>query len=377
MSGRRTQVAPPAVQAEAAPMFEPLRISGDPRARGLAHGQALAGRIRAHRDAWFATLGDVPESWIAHMLRETDFQPAIRVYAPGLLEEVEGIAEGAGLPAEHVYAMQLLDEEWAYRVRRTAAPSPDKCSSFAIAAADLSWIGQNMDLGGYTEGAQALLRIAPGENEPEALVFTLAGMIGLMGVNAAGLGVCVNSLPQLASRPTGVPVAFVVRRLLQSRSLAEAAMALQTLPHATNQHYVIAAPREVRSFEASADGVVEYHPADHTRVLHTNHPLEATATEPVPDASRANSRARLQSLEGRLADGRIDLEVLQAALCACDDPAHPVCRPHDPAGMTTSFTTGSMISRLAPEGVASWISPGPPSLRGWTEFTLAGNLQAV
>ncbi len=350
-------------------MFQATAIQGDPRARGRAHGEAVGERIREHRDAWFRSLGDDPQGWVADLLRDTDFQPAIRVFAPGLLEEVEGIAEGAGLPPDHLYALQLLDEEWAYRIRRNAGQPKAKCSSFGIATADLAWIGQNMDLGGYTDGAQTLLRIAPHENDPGALVFTTAGMVGLMGVNDAGLGVCVNSLPQLASRSTGVPVAFVLRRLLQSRSMAEAAMMVRTIPHATNQHYVIAVAREVRSFEASADGVVEYRPPDHTRVLHTNHPLEAAPTEPEPPAYRVNSMARLKSLESRLSEGRVDLDVVQGALTACDDPEHPVCRVRDEKGLTIGFTTGAMISRLTSSGVESWVSPGPPSVRGWTEFS--------
>jgi isopenicillin-N N-acyltransferase-like protein len=351
-------------------MFESLSLSGPPRERGRAYGEALADKIHGHLAAWSATLGDAPEAWLRDLVRDTDFMPAIRAWAPDLLEEVEGIAEGAGQPPERVYALQLLDEEWAYRVRRTGGQPPAKCSSFGVATADLCWIGQNMDLGGYTDGFQALLRIAPHGHDPGALVFTTAGMLGLMGVNDAGLGVCVNSLPQLASRATGVPVAFVLRRLLRSASFAEAVTVVETIPHATNQHYVLAAAHHLRSFEASADGVVEYRPPDHTRVLHTNHPLEATATEPEPEALRANSHSRLKSLEGRLGEGRIDLEVFQAALSACDDPAHPVCRLRDEKALAIGFTTGAIISRLAPGSVESWVSPGPPTERGWTHHTL-------
>ena len=129
-----------------------------------------------------------------------------------------------------------------------------------------------MDLGWYTDGFQALLEVDDGE-APAALVFTTAGMLGLLGVNAAGVGVCVNSLPQLPSAPEGLPVAFVIRRLLQARAAEEALGLVQTLPHATNQHYVIAGPGVARSFEAGAGGVTEYLPPDPTRVLHTNHPL--------------------------------------------------------------------------------------------------------
>src|SRR5581483_4768189 len=226
-----------------------------------------------------------------------------------------------------VFALQLLDEEWAYRLRRQSGPVLEKCSSFAIAEPGRpTWIGQNMDLGGYTDGAQALLRIAPHSDAPEALVFTVAGMIGLMGVNAAGVGVCVNSLPQLPSAPQGLPVAFVLRRLLQATSLAEASDLALHLPHATNQHYVIADRAGVRSFEASSEGVVEYRRPTTDRVLHTNHPLAWPPGSDDP-GYLANSTARLAALTARLAEGPASFAALAGALSSCDDPAHPVCRP--------------------------------------------------
>jgi hypothetical protein len=197
-------------------------------------------------------------------------------------------------------------------------------------------------------------------------------MIGLMGVNAAAIGVCVNSLPQLPSAPEGLPVAFVLRRLLQAASLDEAADLALSLPHATNQHYLIAAPGRVRSFEASAQGVVEYPPPAPDRVLHTNHPLAWPGGE--DDAAyRENSQARLDALAARLAGGPASFEALAAALSSCDDPRHPICRSAGPSPLAP-FTAGSMISALAPGGVTAWISPGPPREAGYRKVTVPSGL---
>jgi len=302
--------------------LEVVAAGGSAHARGRAIGEALRAEIGGHLRAWRASIAlrsdEDAGAYVTALLSDTDFKPAIRQWAPDLLDEVEGMAAGAGLAADDVFALQLLDEEWAYRERRAAARRmPEKCSSFAIASGGAdgapAWIGQNMDLGGYTDGFQAMLRIGPDGERPAALVFTAAGMIGLMGVNAAGLGVCVNALPQLANAPSGVPVAFVLRRLLQARTLAEAVDLVLAIPHATNQHYVIASPDGVRSFEASAAGVAEYRPPDPARVFHTNHPLAAAATRAAPDAWE-NSEARLASLTRRLGAGAPGLAELQAAL---------------------------------------------------------------
>jgi isopenicillin-N N-acyltransferase-like protein len=363
------------VQAAVHPL-QVVDAAGDARTRGQVIGTALKDRIAAHLAAWRVMLsgpagGDV-EAYVADLLRETDFKSAIRRHMPDLLEEVEATASAADVPPDTLFAMQLLDEEWAYRVRRAAGRAPDKCSSFGVVTRDgPTWIGQNMDLGDYTDGHQVLLRIGAEAGRPEALVFSIAGMIGLMGVNAAGVGVCVNSLPQLPSAPEGVPVAFVLRRLLQCTGLGEAVEVMTSIPHATNQHYVIVESGAVRSFEASAAGVTEYHPPDPTRVLHTNHPLSDVPATPETESARVNSVTRLKSLVGRLQSGEPGLAEVQGALCAEDDARHPVCRPRNAEGLLIGFTTGSMIAAVEPGRVDVWTSAGPPRERGYHRYALA------
>ena len=354
--------------------FQALALSGSPRERGRAYGASLRPLIGSHVAGWLGALAEAgigePETYVAAMLAATDFIPAIERHTPDLLAEVEGIAEGAQAPFELVLGLQLLDEEWAHRVRLARADGRlEKCSSVGIVATDGVWLGQNMDLGAYTDGHQALLSIAAEGSAPSALVFTVAGMIGLMGVNAAGVGVCVNSLPQLPSAPRGLPVAFVLRRLLQARSLAEACELVRNLPHATNQHYLIAGPGAVRAFEASCEAVGEYHPPNPSRVLHTNHPLADIPGAFEDAAARENTVARLKSLTARLSGGAPGLVEIEAALSAFDDPRHPVCRLRGESPLS-AFTTGSMISRLAPERTESWVSPGPPSVTGYRRFSL-------
>jgi hypothetical protein len=354
--------------------FSSLRLEGEPYERGFAQGAALRAQVGAHLAAWLGSLAEAglgePRAYVAGLLAATDFVPAIERHTPDLWQEVQGIAAGAEIPPDLIFALQLLDEEWAHRVRTAGGGALEKCSSVGIVSAGgPTWIAQTMDLGGYTDGFQALLAPAADGDRPAALVFTVAGMIGLMGVNAAGVGVCVNSLPQLPSAPQGLPVAFVLRRLLQATSLAEAAELVLSLPHATNQHYLIAAPGGVRSFEASAAGVTEYRPPDPSRILHTNHPLAAEGA-PEPASARVNTVARLLALQARLAAGAPGLDEIKAALSSCDDPENPVCRVRGEPGGLFAFTTGSIISALEPSRVETWVSPGPPSCVAFARFDL-------
>jgi isopenicillin-N N-acyltransferase like protein len=330
-------------------------LTGDPAARGHSYGRARHEELRAFISDWLESLREAgiadPYIYVTGMLRNSGFPTAIQQYAPELLEEVRGIASGAQQPFELILASQLMDEEWAYRPRVLGGTEAlEKCSSVAIRAkSGRTWIGQNMDLGQYTDGHQILLRVAAEANAHGALIFTVGCMIGLMGINDSGVAVCVNSLPQLPAVREGVPVAVVIRKLLQAQSVAEAAAMIHAVPHATGQHYLIVDSGEIRSYEASPAGVVEYQSPFDSRLFHTNHPL-ATIDNIASTRDQDNTVIRLRCLTGRLLAARPSLRAIKSALSSRDDPQNPVCRTdrEEASGSSrlTTITTGSMISSL-------------------------------
>lgn len=335
---------------------------------GRRQGRALGPLIRSHLKrlyrSWRRAGVEQPEAYGRELLRVTGFRSTVVRTMPRLLAEVDGIAEGAGLSADEAFLLQLIDEEWAWRRR-----SGEKCSSFAIsdAAAGVVRAGQNIDLPAYADGLQALVLHTSGE-APRQLVFTTAGVLGLLGVNSAGVAVCVNAMPHLRSQPEGAPVAFVVRRLLEARSASEAVDFALGLPHATNQHYLVADRTGFHALEASADGVVRYVPPWPDRVFHTNHALAHPAGAP----ASVNSIERLDTLVERLSRGRPGLKELQAALSSADHPDHPLCVPRKTDGEAGELmTAGAFISELSADGTVRGVySFGPPSERGWRPWRL-------
>ncbi|WP_395383061.1 C45 family autoproteolytic acyltransferase/hydrolase [Mesorhizobium sp. UC22_110] len=306
--------------------------AGDARRRGHAHGEALRSVILAKVERWREAIGEaygVPASlFLPRFLEATDFRGAIMAHAPDLADEVVGIGEGAGLPEETAYALQLMDEEWWWG-RSNAA----HCSSLAVAPADgrPTLVAQTMDLPRWHDGAQALLKIE--DTGQKSLVFTSAGMIGLMGVSGRGLGICVNTLSQLAVNPRGLPVAFVMRGALAQGTVASAAEFLGRVPHASGQNYQLGDRSEARTFECSAGGIVPVSFSNGCS-LHTNHPLvsrdgrdttarmEGSEDFPRPAAKPANGyrhRARRGRRKGKscgTADWRHRLD--NAAKCGTD-----------------------------------------------------------
>jgi hypothetical protein len=338
-------------------------VPGSGRERGRAHGEQLRGRIADALERWDADVGErmgvQAAEHVAGLLASTRFLPAIESHTPDLLEEVRGISEGAGVSFERILAYNLMDEEWWYS---QAAGRRHGCSLVAVAggAGRGALLAQNMDLPDVMDGGQTILR-STGPDGSCSVVLTAAGLIGLTGCSSDGVGVCVNTLSMLNHSSEGLPVAFVMRGLLERRSLAGAEAFLRAVPHASGQHYAIGAGDEVAGFECSAGGVVASDGGER-RFWHTNHPLASRDLDPADDepAGTADSQTRL----ARLAESGPEI----ASVADCEellaDGRAPLCvAPEADNGWVTFGSIAMELSRPS----AARIAPGPPDRTPWID----------
>ena len=338
-----------------------VECRGSGRERGRAHGEALRARIHGLLERWDADaerrLGRPAAALVAELAGTTGFVAAAQRHTPDLLDEVRGIAEGAGVRFERVLALNLMDEEWWF----TAPAQPRSACTLVAVAGDggrPTLLAQNMDLPEVMDGAQAVLRL-DGEGGAGA-VLTAAGMIGLTGVNAAGLGVCVNTLSMLRHSRDGLPVAFAMRGALERRSVAAAAAFLAAVPHASGQHYALADRSGVAGYECSAAGAVRSDDGS-GRFSHTNHPLRSGDVDPDRDPAGApDSHARLAAMEAAApavsagADAERVLADRETPLCVIAEPGRPW------------LTFGSIAAELG-RTVRVRIAPGPPDRTDWLD----------
>ncbi len=329
--------------------------SGSPEERGEQHGEALREQIAVGLARWqeaiAATHGMSPDAYIESFVQGTDYLPAIRRWTPDLLVEIEGIARGASQPWAWIYAYNLLDEEWTWARSRLTGTAPG-CTVAGFTPADgAPLLAQTMDIPNVHNGTQALLRVE-GDGEPAVTAFTHAGMIGLTGCNADGLALVVNNLDVLPASSSGLPVAFVIRGILARRTLAEAVQFVREVPHATGQHYGIAAPDGLGSVEGWATGVATNETLG-ARLLHTNHPLytDETVGEVEPRYQRSQTRQRMAYLE-RDAVACRDVPAMQTLL---SDRTVPVSL----AAERPSMTFGAVVYECSVPP-RMWVAPGPP-----------------
>jgi Acyl-coenzyme A:6-aminopenicillanic acid acyl-transferase len=253
-----------------------LLLEGTPYQMGMTHGKALKAEITELLKRWKADLTatyQVPaEDFIKKFLKYTDFRPSIERWTPGLLDEVRGIADGAGVDFETMYAFQLIDENWTMAKDLAL----DKCTSIAAGKRGRTpaFTSQTQDIPRFYHGFQTVLRIRDKTENLEILVFTIPGVVALNGLNSRSVGVCVNAVSQLAYSLKGLPVAFVIRGILRQKTYEQAVNFLRDIQPAAPQNYVLAGPLNAAGFERSAGKMIPFLPFDGAEfTYHTNHPL--------------------------------------------------------------------------------------------------------
>jgi isopenicillin-N N-acyltransferase like protein len=351
---------------------------GSGRERGLAHGEAVRPLIAETIARWEqATLRSDSSStsireYATDFLARTSILTTAQRRFPDLVEELQGIADGAGVPFEVIVAYNLMDEQWWYDLEREAWPEPG-CTVLARRGAAGTMLAQNMDLPTFMNGSQVVLRVrAPGH--PESLILSSAGMIGLTGVNRAGVAVCVNALLMLRPNPAGLPVAVLVRAALGEPTAAHAAALLRSLTHASGQHYAVADRHGVTGLECSGSGCALSHSPDDPMLVHTNHPL---ASDDIDDAVSAmlHHNGGVADSELRLAFGekRVeDLSRMDSAIALLSDPSTPIC-------MRTSLqrpseTFGSVLYSLSDDPTAAFCL-GVPGQAAWQTVRFADEVE--
>ncbi len=372
VSGNRVDV-PPLKKGS----LEVLILEGPPKKRGRSHGEGLRAKIQKNIGLWKESIhkstGMKPDAYLAQFMKETDFLPAIKKWTPELLEEVEGLAEGSGIDFDMMYAYQLGDEHyWYIRNKRLGVPlSPAAgCSAMGVAAEGerSPLLAQNMDIESYFDGTQTLLHIKHPGSPLESLVFTIAGYLALTGLNNRPLGICCNTLLQLNYSPHGLPVAYIVRAVLEKSNMKEARDFLYAIQHASGQNYTIGDAQGVAAFEGSANKVSQFIPLKgSTRVYHTNHPLanddqsvyqEIMRKSPPQEKNPgpSESEVRFDFLAKKLADPSktVNVEMIKSILGSDEVP---ICFRNTPGAGGMTF--GCLIMELSPHPVLH-ISPGPP-----------------
>ena len=307
-----------------------LLIGGDPRERGRQHGELAHDRVglsvERYMERFQHFVGPTPN---AVRNKAAEFAPIIDDYDPELLEEIKGVAEGAGFPLDDLLAVNCRSEIMF------GTPLPE-CTSFALqpeATADGHvYVGQNWDWAPDIKETLVLLII---EQAPKPTVVLLdeAGMIGRMGFNSDGIGLATNTLIS-EQWQFGVPYNILLRGILNQSQMADAIAAVVRPTRALSANYLIADARG-QTIDIEASPVHIDHLAPQAGIItHANHfdgprlSGRDLSLERFPDSLYRSCRLRDQLAAS---SGALTVEDMKDALRDGFGKPHAIARDADPS----------------------------------------------
>jgi isopenicillin-N N-acyltransferase like protein len=366
-----------------------IRVKGNALERGRQYGTQARARVRRSVAAYFdvfAGLAGLQRPRVHEYARS--FIPPIEELNPGYLDEMQGIAAGAGVDLMDVLAINVRTEiMFSARARAAAAQNrslPGECTSFAVVpppgSGEPVLVGQNWDWLPHCSETIVVLE-AEQEAGPDFVTVVEAGLLAKFGLNSAGLGIATNALVTDDDRgEPGLPYHVLLRALHDCETVTAALAILQRGFRSSSANYLL----------AHADGValdVEAAPGDFSRMyltfpnsgflFHTNH-FFATLPQ-IRDVSiwaMPDSAVRLSRVLGAAQSAGFtgSGEQLQALLADhADYPNSVCCHPDERMiPLDRSATVASAIIDLRSRRM--WLAAGFPCSTPYRELDYGGFL---
>lgn len=240
---------------------------------------------------------------------------------PFIMDEVRGLADGAGLPFEVIARIQIVE-------LNRPLPKADGCTTLVVKDADRTIIAHNED-GGQADDVFMLKATYPSGMRVQAVCYvgSLPGHAPF--VNSHGLVCTCNALTPSDFR-VGEPKRIFCRRVMDAEGIDEAIETLNSSMRAQGEHFVLAQAGRVVSIEASATDmrVTDIVANDY----HCNNYLRPEML--CYEAENPSSNSFTRSAEAQRACGGLHtVPDLRAALSSHANHPHCFCR-HNGGGKT-------------------------------------------
>lgn len=362
--------------------FPHVRVEGGHRERGRQYGEQARDRVRRSIEAYDEVFSHYA-GWRWDDVRNEAhrYVEPVERFDPRYLEEIRGIAEGAGVAFEDILGINVRTEVmFAAKARAAEAEGRrvDGCSAFAVLpeASDTghTLIGQNWDWLLHSFDTVVVLE-AKQDDGPDLVTIVEAGLLAKTGMNSSGIGLTTNALvTDRDEGAPGIPYHLVLRAMLDAENTSDAYAVAQRGFRSSSANYLV----------ASEDGVavdVEAEPGDFSRLLlnfpsggvllHTNHFVSpAFDGKDVSLWVMPDSPFRLERLRSAVdaAGRKLRIEDFQTFLSDhANYPSgvccHPDARMHE---LDQGATVASVLMDL--DARRMWIADGHPCTNPYREL---------
>jgi isopenicillin-N N-acyltransferase like protein len=273
-----------------------------------------------------------------------------QVYDPELTEELIGIAEGASVSHQEIVILNN------YTDFRDIQISEQGCSAICVQRNGQRIAGQTWDMHGSAKRFVCCLKIPATQQQPESIVFSVVGCVGMMGFSGDGSMVGVNNLNTSGARP-GVLWPVVIRKLIHSPSLQDRREILKHAPFTSRRSFLLAGLEGCEFWEAApnlAENVSSLETHSEGHLFHTNHCLGAQARQRETKlALTSTTHLRYELIEKKIA-GVDDLNSAWELLNNHEGYPRSICSNYQTNAQDPSITCGGAVGDLNSGTVRMW-----------------------
>lgn len=305
-----------------------IEVSGSAYDRGLAQGSQLRDRIHTNIEFYKKTVGLLDDTLLAQV---SHFTIVIKDFNSEYAVEIEAIAEGAGVEPCWIYFLNC-------RTELINNKKVSECTTFFFK--ETAIMGENWD---WSESSEKLMVVIKATDE-KGISFTQLtepGILGKIGMNDRGVGVCLNILFAERDKVFGVPIHILARAVLDSDSVVSAKSMVEEHGVNTASNLLIAGS-DATCADLEMDGirVLEY-TTDSVVLFHTNHYLRE---ENKDEWVSVNSKARYECAIEKTANLKThSVSDAKNFLSDRSEGEYALCRKYKPSKLTGMHGTVASI----------------------------------
>ena len=344
-------------------MIPLIETGGSWRDIGFDVGRAAQAQIDASAASIRAELGGVDPADVLG-----NVGPYLRIteeVAPDIVAELRGMAEGAGVSFETLFALnagaELMQSVGRYECTVVGISGMGTRDGHVLLA-------HNEDATAGWADLAYVIKAQP-DDAPAFVAFTYAGLLLHQGVNAAGLGSVGNALYARDARP-GIPKLLLYRRVIAQGAI-EGAIRAVTDPRRAfgNNHLFATADGDLYDVEVSGSRWA-MRSGGNSYLAHANHFTLPEMTDLDRDEDLLNSRLRQTRIETLVERewGTIDACSLRQLMADHANYPRSLCKHHAPESDLDYGTIGSVVIDVTERVL--WACCGNPCRGEWREVRL-------
>ncbi|KAJ5233381.1 uncharacterized protein N7469_005147, partial [Penicillium citrinum] len=241
--------------------------SGLPYEIGWTHGQESKEEVRRSIHLYSDLfLEKSALSWAQVQELARDFDQSISIRWPRDLNKYPlGVADGAERDILDIIALNVRSEIVFGRFS-------DGCTSVYWKENEQVYIGQNWDW--VQQQQENLIQISIIQDGlPSIMMVTEAGIIGKIGLNSDGVGVCFNAIRAKGVDKSFLPVHLGLRMALESKTALAAAEELERIGMASSAHIMVGDKATAFGLEFTSTTFARLPVSSDGYLIHSNHML--------------------------------------------------------------------------------------------------------